>query len=168
MSLIRFAFPLASLAAGGMFMASGSSKAELDFPMPAKDLVQRLSGASRTVEGTGMGSLTLTSTGLDPRSVRISVSRAGSRNRVKCTVNVADESETTSSATLDCTQTGAKTEAMNKIGGEAMAIVVSEHVRAVGLKQPYDIDGVGDRMLAFMARNAPMMAAQMQPPGKAK
>ena len=168
MSLIRFAFPIGSLVAGGVFMASGSSKAELDFPVPATEVVQRLSGASRTVEGTGMGSLTLSGTGLDPRSVRVSVSRAGSPNRVKCTVQVADESETTSSASVDCTQIGAKTEAMNRLGGEAMAIVVSEHVRSVGLKQPYDTNAVGDKMLAFMARNAPLMAAQMQLPGKAK
>lgn len=166
MNLIRFAFPIASLMAGGVWMASGASKAELDFPVPAKDVVQRLAGASRTVEGTGMGSLTLSGTGLDPRSVRISVSRAGSPNRVKCTVLVADENEASSSASVDCTQTGAKTEAMNKLGGEAMTIVVAEHVRSVALKQPYDIDGVGDRMLAFMARNAPLMAAQMKPPGK--
>ena len=166
MSLIRLAFPLASLAAGGVWMASGSSTAALDFPVPASDVVQRLAGGSRSVEGTGMGSLTLSGSGLNPRSVRISVSRAGSPNRVKCTVQVAEESETTSSATVDCTQSGAKTAALNKLGGEAMAIVVSEHVRAAALKQPYDIDGVGDRMLAFMARSAPMLATQLQPPGK--
>lgn len=165
MSLIRFAFPLTSLAAGGVWMASGSSQAELAFDLPARDVVQRIT-ASRTVEGTGMGSLTLSGYALNPREVRITVSRAGTTGRVKCTVRVAEESDTRSSAALDCTQTGAKTETLNRIGGEAMTIVVAEHVHASALKQPYDIDGVGDRMLDFMARNAPVMVAQRQPPGK--
>lgn len=165
MSVIRFALPVASLAAGGVWMASGSSQADLAFDVPARDVAQRIT-VSRTVEGTGMGSLKLSATPLNPRAVRITVSRAGSPGRVKCTVTLADATPASSTAKLDCTQTGAKTEAMNRIGGEAMAIVVSEHVRAAALRQPYDINGVGDRMLAFMARNAPAMAAQMQPPGK--
>ncbi len=166
MSLIRLAFPLASLVAGGVWMASGSSKASLEFDLPAKDVAQRLAQSSRTVEGTGMGSLQLSGYGLNPRSVRVTVTRAGSAGRVKCTVDIAETGESSSSASLDCTQSGAKTEAMNRMGGEAMAIVVSEHVRASALKQPYDTDAVADRMLAFMARSAPAMAAQMQPPGK--
>ena len=165
MSLIRLAFPLTSLVVGGVWMASGSSQAELAFDLPAKDVVQRIT-ASRTVEGTGMGSLRLSGYALGPREVRITVARAGTSGTVKCTVNVAEESATSSSASLDCTQSKAKNATVNRLGGEAMAIVVSEHVRASVLKQPYDIDGVGDKMLSFMARSAPAMAAQRQPPGK--
>lgn len=165
MSLIRLAFPFTGLVASGVWMASGSSQAELAFDIAAKDVIQRIT-ASRTVEGTGMGSLKLSGLILNPREVRITVARAGSRGRVKCTVRVAEQSETRSSAALDCTQTGAKTETLNRIGGEAMTIVVSEHVRASALKRPYDIDGVGDKMLDFMARNAPVMAVQRQPQGQ--
>ena len=134
MSLIRFAFPIASLMAGGVWMASGASKAELDFPVPAKDVVQRLAGASRTVEGTGMGSLTLSGTGLDPRSVRISVSRAGSPNRVKCTVLVADENEASSSAS-------GSTLALSSCRGGSAAKLAAAQASATSVKKSRFIGG---------------------------
>ena len=165
MLYIRLAFGLVPLAAAGLWFVSGSAQTSQSFAIPADRVIASLAGSHRIVEGSGMGSLTVAGEGSGtPGLVRIGVMRAGAPHRVFCQVRVTAESDDSSRADLDCSQKGADEDVAKSIGGEALAIVVGEHVTASALHQPYDTDRVANAMLNLMARSAPALAANMQPP----
>ena len=161
----RIAVTAIGLAAAGMWIYGGSAQVSQTFDVPADQLIDRIKDSHRIVEGSGMGSLTLAGEGrTKPDTVKISVMRAGNPHKVICLVTVAPQSETTTRADLDCTQQGTDTDQAKSLGGEAIAIVVAEHVNASALRRPYDTDKVANQMLAFMAKAAPVLAGNMQAP----
>jgi hypothetical protein len=163
MRIFLISIPIAAMGIGWAWLGSGGSAAQMRFQMPARELAAKLGNSHRIVEGTGMGSLTISGFRLEPRVIRLSVSRAGGLKSLKCTVNVGEESATASTAALDCAQTGADQEQTKRLGGEAIAIVAEEHVRAVAEGRPYNVDAVADKMIAFVSFNGPAMAAATLP-----
>lgn len=171
MGTYRFALSAIGLAVSGvMFAGSGGVENEIDFDVPAATAIERLDLANRTVDGTGMGSLTLWGDrGYTTNAVKVAVQRAGSP-AIYCGVTIDPDSDTKSRATIDCSQkqvanTSASNETMRELGEEALTFVVAEHVKASVLARDYDVDRVADQMIAFMARSAPVMVATIQPPG---
>jgi hypothetical protein len=162
---IRFIFGAISLSAAGVWMLSGSAQESYEFDLPANTVIQRLSASHRTVEGSGMGSLNLSGVS-QPKAgqVKIAVTRAGNPGKVLCSIVIKATSPTSSLANLDCEQSGSDENQMKALGGEAMKIVVAEHVLASVLARPYNTDKVADQMIAFAARSAPVMVANLQPP----
>lgn len=171
MGTYKFAISAIGLAVSGVMFASGGAvENEIDFAVPAATAMDRLDLANRAVEGTGMGSLTLwADRGYTTNAVKVAVQRAGS-SAIYCAVTIDPDSETKSRATIDCGQqqvanTSASNEKMRELGEEALTFVVAEHVKASVEARDYDVDRVADQMLAFMAHNAPVMAATIRPPG---
>ena len=159
MYILRLALPIAAMGVGWAWLGAGSASEQMRFEMPAKQLASKLRASTRTVEGTGMGSLTMSGFALEPRVVQISIHRAGGAKSPKCMVTIGEESPEVSTATLNCAQPGENEDEAKRLGGEALAIVVGEHVKATGEGRPYDVDSVADRMIAFAATNGPAMAA---------
>lgn len=132
------------------------------FEVPEQTAIDRLAAKSRLVEGTGFGSLTIKGAGRSGNSLLIGIRRAGAPKTLKCRVEVAAVSETRSSAEVDCAQLGAGTEEpMRAVAADAFEIVVREHVAATIGARPYDIDGVADRLMAFMVTHRAEMAMAM-------
>jgi hypothetical protein len=162
---VRFIVGAIGLSATGAWMVSGSAQESIEFNLPASTVIQRLNASHRTVEGSGMGSLTVSGESqLTLGKVKISVTRAGSPRAIFCTVAVEATSPAASLANLDCEQSGADENQIKALGSEAMKIVVAEHVLASVLDRPYNTDKVSNEMIAFMAKSAPMLAASLQPP----
>jgi hypothetical protein len=158
---VRFAFSAFWLGAAVLWWSGGWPRSNLRFDHPASEIVARLEGATRKVEGTGMGSLDLTGFPLDPRHVRITVSRNGNPEVVSCLVDVTDRSETSASVAVDCPIAAEATDsATGKAGREAITMVVTEHVVATVLSRPYDIDTVANHMMRLMVRRLPGIAAE--------
>lgn len=163
---LRIAFAAIGISASGVWMLSGSAQESYNFDLPASTVIERLNASRRTVEGTGMGSLTLSGEEqFRIGRIKIAVLRAGSVRKLFCTVAVEATSQTASRADIDCEQAGSDKNPAHQLAGQALRIVVEEHVVASALERPYDTDKVADRMIAFMARSAPVMAASM--PSKA-
>lgn len=165
MLYIRIGFTAISLGAAALWLYSGSAEVSQSFAIPADQVIASLANSHRVVEGSGMGSLTVSGDGpTKPGVVRIGVMRAGNPHRAFCQVTVTAESANSSRADLDCSQKGADEDVAKSIGGEALAIVVGEHVTASALHQAYDTDHVANAMLTLVARSAPALAANMGPP----
>lgn len=164
--LIWFAI---SLGGAGAYLASGSAQASQDFDVPAKTVLQRLGTSSHLVEGSGMGSLTVSGAGsFAADQVKIRIVRAGEPKAVYCLVQVEELSPGSSRANLDCSQPRAEQTPMLHLGEEAIAIVAEEHVAAAALARPYDVDGVSSKMIALAARSAPALVATLEPPDESK
>lgn len=162
---LRLGLAAIGISASGVWMLSGSAQETHSFDLPASTVIERLNTSRRTVEGTGMGSLTLAGEEqFTLGKVKISVLRAGSARKIFCKVDVEATAEAASTANLDCGQPESGRSEVNQLAAQALKIVVDEHVVASVLGQAYDTGKVADRMIAFMARSAPALAASMPPP----
>lgn len=164
MEIDKFAW--GCLAIGGAYVAVPTEQANSaqSFAQSPDAAIAALMQERRVVNGTGLGSLTVASQGMDGHAVLIGVTRAGDTQSVICRVAVSAASPGQTRAAVDCTEAGAEDEPMRRLGAKAMAIIVREHVAATIEKRPYDIDRVADRVLALIAINRIVIAASMPPP----
>jgi hypothetical protein len=153
---------LAIMAALGL---SISACDEDHFEQPADVAIKRLAAKTRTVEGTGMGSLKVSGGDVRKEEVAVWVGKAGGSRRIRCAVTVTATSDTASKAVTDCSQPQAANQPIVSIGAKAMTIVVREHVAATIEPRPYDIDKVAEQMIALASMSAPVLVATMKPPG---
>lgn len=160
---------VAALGLGAVYAALPSlrTKPVQSFDQPAETAIARLQAKSRVVEGTGMGSLTIDGEGVDDQGkLLIGVKRAGDPRTVRCRVAVAPVSPVKSTADVDCSQPAAADQPMRRLGADAIAIVVREHVAATIDDRPYDVDRVADRLLAFLVTSRPAISAALSAPRK--
>jgi hypothetical protein len=156
------------LAGGAFYFAFLSSGDGQSFALPAATAIDRLESRSRIVNGTGMGSLNVSGGDVTKDGVAIWVGRAGDTRRVRCLVKVEPNGETASVAWTDCSQSKAEGKPIAKLGVKAMDIVVREHVAATIDAREYNTDEVSNKMLALAAASAPVMVANLRPPGDEK
>ena len=150
------------LSAAGIAYAgfgSGGAGAKTEFVTPVETALERLEAKDRVVNGTGLGSLTIMGHTRHANTVSVSVRRAGDEHRVQCHVTLTALSAGGSSAQTDCTPEITKTRPAAKLAVQALNIVVEEHVAATVENRAYDVDGVADQMLAFVAVAGPFIAA---------
>jgi hypothetical protein len=148
------------LAAYAAFSAR-QPKAVQSFAEPTTTAIDRLRVKRRVVNGTGLGSLTIESAGSERGALLIGVTRAGEARTVKCRVTISSLSERESRAATDCTQPAIANQPMGRLGDEALAVVMREHVAATIEDRRYDIDSVADRMMAIVVMNGPVIAASL-------
>lgn len=134
------------------------------FEQASRSAIELLETKSRVVNGTGMGSLNIESSGRETGALLISVTRAGEPRGVNCRVTVTPVSQHQSSAEVDCNQVHAGNKEMSRIGADALTIVVREHVAATIDNRPYDIDSVANKMIGLAMKNASVMASALAPP----
>jgi hypothetical protein len=151
---------------GAVYMAfsPGQSKVPLALSQPAALALQRLQTKSRIVNGTGMGSLTIKSGGTENDGIKINVQKAGQPEGLSCVVAIDSVSQTASLANINCEQLQAPEGAKRKIGEEALAIIVREHVAATVDDRDYDINAVSNRMIKLVAMNSGAIAGSISPP----
>ncbi|MES2753643.1 MAG: hypothetical protein V4659_03165 [Pseudomonadota bacterium] len=152
------------LTIGGAYvaMSTGQPVTPQTFAVPATEAIGLLDAETRTVNGTGMGSLKLKSAGYDGGTVRIVVKRAGDKHRVECLVNVAAVAAAQSTATTDCTQPPGADRPMQAVGVKALNMVVGEHVAATIERRTYDIDGVATGMMGLVVANSATIATSVR------
>ncbi len=156
---------LMTLAAGGTYYGFAQPSGTQRFTQPAGTAIERLAAKSRVVNGTGMGSLTISGGDADKDSVAIWIRKAGQLQRVRCVVTIAADSSTESTATTDCSQPKAVGKPLAEVGVKAMTLVVREHVAATVEAREYDIDKVADEMIALVVVSQPAIVASIKPPG---
>lgn len=134
------------------------------FDQSARTAVERLQAARRAVDGTGLGGLNVEAMNTDRDAVRIRVMRAGDPVGATCRVTIRPAFADKSHVRTDCTQPNTADQAMRRLGSEALAIVVREHVAAAIENRDYDIDRVAGRMIGFAVMNRSAIAASMRAP----
>lgn len=154
-----------ALAAGGAYYGFAQPSATQRFAHPADAAIKRLAVKSRVVNGTGMGSLTISGGNVNKDRVAVWVRRAGQMRSVKCLVTVVADSATESTATTDCAQPEAAGKPLAETAIKAMTLVVREHVAATVDTRAYDVDKVADEMIALVMVSRPAIVASIKPPG---
>lgn len=163
MALMRMMLGLSAAGIAYAGFAPGGGSAKTEFETPVKTALDRLEAKDRVVNGTGLGSLTLSGHSRDKNTVLVSVRRAGAENRINCQITLTPVSSGGSSAETDCTQAKTKDRPTAKLAVQAFNIVVQEHVAATIEDRKYDVEGVADQMLAFITVAGPFIAAASSP-----
>jgi hypothetical protein len=148
------------LAAAGVafaIFAPGQRNGADEFATAPETALQRLEARHRIVNGSGLGSLTIEGRSRHEGTVGVVVQRAGSQHWIDCQVAITSLSSGGSSAITECAQAAPGPTA--KLAIQALNIVMKEHVAATIEDREYDIDGVADKMLAFMTSAGPTLAA---------
>ena len=165
MAIVKYVLATAGIGAAYVALSGGNAGGQT-FAQPVDIAMHRLAAQSRVVEGTGFGSLTLESAGREEGAIFVRISRAGDRVSVKCRVAVSAASPETSRAVVDCTQPNTGDKAARRLGADALAIAVREHVAATIEDRAYDIGTVANRMIAFVVLNRPAIAATIASPSE--
>lgn len=157
-----------AFAGGAIYFVVLAPGGAQSFQHPADTAIKRLEAKSRIVNGTGMGSLTVSGGNVSGDGVAIWVSKAGQTRRLRCLVTVTPNGDAASTAETDCSQPQVADKPLVGVGVKALDIVVREHVAATIDARDYNIDEVSDKMIALAAISAPAVEASLRPPGDEK
>jgi hypothetical protein len=163
--MFRALLPFAGTLGLGFIYASTATSnptAEKRFAVAKDDARQRLVNEFRLVEGSGLGSLTLTASSADENNVRVWVHRAGAKEDIECAAKFDSESVDEAVVTTNCDRAGVGKTKVAEHARKMLNVVVAEHVRASIAQEPYNIKGVANQTIAMAAGGAFLI----QPPSK--